>query len=374
MKSNKLGVYLHIPFCIKKCNYCDFCSFPNKLDEIELYAKELARRIKAFSQSHDRRVVDTVYFGGGTPTLMTYRSFSLIMETLRESFCIDENAEISVECNPATIDKRGLLQLRNLGINRLSIGLQSTDDEELALLGRIHTYNDFLDTYRDARVAGFDNISVDLMYGIPNQTAESFERTLERVVNLSPEHISAYGLKIEKNTEFYRNFDAYTFPDADAQAELYELCCDYLLKNGYSRYEISNFSKVGKESNHNLKYWLLDDYIGFGVAAHSCFEGERFGNSDNYKAFLRGEDICNQRQIVSERELVSEYVMLGLRLDRGINLSEFKSFSGIDFRSAYPCVDRFVKMGFMRESDDRIAFTTKGFLVSNTILSEMLDF
>ena len=365
---------MHIPFCIKKCNYCDFCSFPNKLDEIELYAKELARRIKAFSQSHDRRVVDTVYFGGGTPTLMSSHAFSWIMETLRESFCIDENAEISVECNPATIDKRGLLQLRNLGINRLSIGLQSTDDEELALLGRIHTYKDFIDTYRDAREAGFDNISVDLMYGIPNQTAESFERTLERVVNLSPEHISAYGLKIEKNTEFYCNFDAYTFPDADAQAELYELCCDYLLTNGYSRYEISNFSKVGKESNHNLKYWLLDDYIGFGVAAHSCFEGERFGNSDDYKAFLRGEDICNQRQIVSERELVSEYVMLGLRLDRGINLSEFKSFSGIDFRSAYPCVDRFVKMGFMRESDDRIAFTTKGFLVSNTILSEMLDF
>lgn len=374
MKSNKLGVYLHIPFCIKKCNYCDFCSFPNKLDEIALYAKELARRIKAFSQSHDRRVVDTVYFGGGTPTLMSSHAFSWIMETLRESFCIDENAEISVECNPATIDKRGLLQLRNLGINRLSIGLQSTDDEELALLGRIHTYKDFIDTYRDAREAGFDNISVDLMYGIPNQTAESFEKTLERVVNLSPEHISAYGLKIEKNTEFYRNFDAYTFPDADAQAEFYELCCDYLLKNGYSRYEISNFSKVGKESNHNLKYWLLDDYIGFGVAAHSCFEGERFGNSDDYKAFLRGEDICNQRQIVSEREFVSEYVMLGLRLGCGIELSKFKLLSGIDFRSAYPCVDRFVKMGFMRESDDRIAFTTKGFLVSNTILSEMLDF
>ena len=374
MKSNKLGVYLHIPFCIKKCNYCDFCSFPNRLDEIDAYACELARRIKIFSAEHGKREVDTVYFGGGTPTLMSAKSFLLVMSALREAFDISADAEISVECNPATIDAQGLADLRAVGVNRLSIGLQSANDAELALLGRIHTYEDFLKTYNDARGAGFDNISVDLMYGIPNQTQESFRKTLDTVVSIAPEHISAYGLKIEKNTEFYRNFGTYKFPDSDAQAEFYELCCDYLAKNGYERYEISNFSKAGKESKHNLKYWLLDDYIGFGVAAHSCFEGQRIGNSNDYKAFLQGEDICDQRQTVSKGDYVIEYVMLGLRLERGIDLQEFKETFGIDFKIAYPATDKFIKGGFMRERDGRIAFTTGGFLVSNTILSEILDF
>ena len=374
MKSNKLGVYLHIPFCIKKCNYCDFCSFPNRLDEIDAYACALARRIRIFSAEHGKREADTVYFGGGTPTLMSAKSFSLVMSALREAFDISADAEISVECNPATIDAQGLADLRAVGVSRLSIGVQSANDAELALLGRIHTYEDFLKTYNDARGAGFDNISVDLMYGIPNQTQESFRKTLDTVVSIAPEHISAYGLKIEKNTEFYRNFDAYDFPDSDAQAEFYELCCDYLAKNGYERYEISNFSKAGKESKHNLKYWLLDDYIGFGVAAHSCFLGERFGNSRDIEAFLRGEDICCEREKISDKAFLDEYVMLSLRLAQGIDTSEFFKLANKEFKKAFPMVNAYIKGGFMTESDKRIAFTTKGFLVSNVILSEMLSF
>ena len=183
-----------------------------------------------------------------------------------------------------------------------------------------------------------------------------------------------YGLKIEENTDFYKHFDSYRFSSADEQAELYEFCCEYLLKNGYERYEISNFAKQGYESRHNLKYWNLDDYVGFGVAAHSCFEGERFGNSNDYNAFLRHEDICDQRVVLSKSDCMTEYVMLGLRLERGISLLDFKKVFGIDFKVAYPCVDEFVKMNFMRESDESIAFTTKGFLVSNSILSQMLDF
>ncbi len=328
----------------------------------------------AFSSENGIRVVDTVYFGGGTPTLMRTKDFSLIITALREAFDVSETAEITVECNPATADAQSLAELRALGINRLSVGLQSADDGELSLLGRIHTYDDFLKTYSDARSVGFDNISVDLMYGIPNQTARSFEKTLKNVVALEPEHVSAYGLKIEKNTEFYRNFAKYDFPDSDLQAELYEICCEYLLKNRYERYEISNFSKQGRESKHNLKYWLLDDYIGFGVAAHSCFEGERFGNSNDYKAFLQGKDICDQRQTVSKSDYMTEYVMLGLRLDTGIDLFDFEKLFNIGFKETYPCVDKYVKMGFMKENNGRIAFTTKGFLVSNAILSEMLDF
>ena len=373
MKSDKLGIYIHIPFCLKKCNYCDFCSFPNKLDEISSYADELCRRIGDFSKKYGIRFADTVYFGGGTPTLMSAACFSSVMSALREAFDISCDAEITVECNPATIEKKGLAELSALGINRLSIGLQSADDDELRLLGRLHNWNDFLNNYDAARSVGFDNISVDLMYGIPNQTVESFQRTLEKIVEIQPEHISSYGLKIEKNTEFYKNFNLYNFPSGDEQAEFYELCCEYLLRNAYRRYEISNFAKRGYESKHNLKYWLLD-YIGFGVAAHSCFEGERFGNSNDYHDFMTHKDICDERKTISRKEHIAEYVMLRLRLESGIVLSEFEEEAGVDFKVAYPCVENFVKMGFMQDMGDRISFTTKGFLVSNTILSQMLDF
>ena len=375
VKEKALGVYLHIPFCIRKCNYCDFCSFPDTDGKLmSAYVDELIRRIKEFSLRYGKRKVDTVYFGGGTPTLMPTELFEKIILALNENFYISSNAEITVECNPASIDAKGLFALRALGINRLSIGLQSADNSELKLLGRLHSFEEFRNTFYDARKVGFDNISVDLMYGIPNQTMESFSKTLAQLVELSPEHISAYGLKIEEGTAFFKNVNNLSLPDEDTYAELYTLCCEYLAKNGYSRYEISNFSKIGRESRHNLKYWQLEDYIGFGVAAHSCFEGERFGNSRDVKAFLDGVDICCERQKISEHDFVSEYVMLGLRLERGIALDEFKTLFNQDFTKMYPMTDSYIKSGFMTESGGRITFTTKGFLVSNTILAQMIDF
>ncbi len=374
-KNRSLGIYIHIPFCIRKCNYCDFCSFPDADGQLmSAYVKELIRRINDFSKKNGKRCVDTVYFGGGTPTLLSIKHFEDILFALKNSFDIASDAEITVECNPASIDADGLVRLRALGVNRLSIGLQSADDNELCLLGRLHSFKDFCDTFYAARNAGFDNISIDLMYGIPNQTKESFKATLERVINLAPEHISAYGLKIEEGTEFYRNFDRLTLPDEDTEAELYILCCDILSKSGYLRYEISNFSKIGGESQHNLKYWRVDDYVGFGVAAHSRFEGERFGNSRNIKAFIAGEDIVCERQRISDEVFLTEYVMLGLRLADGIDKNEFFALTGQEFTQYYPTVENYVKGGFMVESEKKIAFTTKGFLVSNTILSQMLNF
>lgn len=374
MKSNNLGVYIHVPFCIKKCNYCDFCSFPSRIDDVHSYTAELERRIRDFCAKKGRMTVDTVYFGGGTPTLLPTECFETLIGALIDSFDIVDGAEITTECNPVSIDKKGLFELRSLGINRLSIGLQSANDSELSLLGRIHDYNGFLKTFLEAREAGFDNISVDLMYGIPNQTKESLEKTLQTVISLSPEHISAYGLKIEGDTEFFRNFEKYSFPDADAQADFYELCCECLLKNGYERYEISNFSKPQRESKHNLKYWTMEDYVGFGISAHSLLGGVRYENSNDYNSFLRGEDICDAKRVILKDERQAEYVMLGLRLERGISLSDFKELCGVDFKDEYPCVDAFIKMGFMLERSGRIAFSTKGFLVSNEILSQMLDF
>ena len=375
MKNNCMGIYLHIPFCIKKCNYCDFCSFPDSSGElIKAYAEELAKRIRAFARKNGKRTADTVYFGGGTPTLMPIECFETIFSALNESFYISDNAEITVECNPASIDFKGLCGLRALGVNRLSIGLQSADDNELSILGRAHSFEGFCKTFADARKAGFDNISADVMYGLPSQNIEIFEKTLDALIELSPEHISAYGLKIEEGTAFFARREALDLPDDDAQAELYALCCDKLAENGYNRYEISNFSRAGKESRHNLKYWELCDYIGFGVSAYSCFEGERFGNSRDIKAFLCGEDICEERIRISSSERMAERVMLGLRLECGIDTLEFKNEWNADFCCVYPKVNEYIENRFMKREGSRISFTTKGFLVSNVILSEMLSF
>ena len=338
------------------------------------YIDELCRRIKLFSAKATDRTVDTVYFGGGTPTLLPTDCFEKLMSTLHNCFDIATEAEITVECNPASIGKEGLKSLRELGINRISIGLQSANDNELKALGRLHNYNDFVSVYNDAREAGFDNISVDLMYGIPEQTAESFENTLRKVCALSPEHISTYGLKIEEGTAFSSMREKLTLPDEDEEFNMYVLCDSILSENQYQRYEISNFSRHGKESRHNLKYWRLDDYIGFGVAAHSCFDGERFGNSRNLTAFLNGEDITEERATVSVEERISEYIMLGLRLNCGISLQDYRNLTGRDLKEDFPMIDRYIKDGFMEEHDQSISFTTKGFFVSNAILSDMLSF
>lgn len=371
MKS--LGVYLHLPFCIRKCNYCDFCSFPDRSGEImERYTAEMIRRIRRFSSEHRDYSVDTVYFGGGTPTLLPSECFGLLMSALRESFRIADGAEITVECNPATIDKSGLLYLRELGVNRLSIGLQSANQNELKVLGRLHSFEDFRRCYLEAREAGFDNISLDLMYGIPEQTLSSFEATLERAIELAPEHISAYGLKIEEGTVFGRIKDSLSLPDEDEEFSMYLLCRSLLERNGYHRYEISNFAKEGRESKHNLRYWRLEDYIGFGVAAHSLIEGERFGNSRDIEAFLRGEDIVEERARISDEERVREYVMLGLRLQKGISPDEYRALSGRELYSDLKGIDRFVEGGLLENKDGRICFTDRGFFVSNAVLSALL--
>lgn len=338
------------------------------------YAEELARRIRVFAKEKGKHVADTVYFGGGTPTLMPTECFEKIFSALRDSFDITDGAEITVECNPASIDRKGLDDLKKTGVNRLSIGLQSSNSEELSILGRAHSFEEFCKTFSDARSVGFDNISVDVMYGLPSQNKEIFTKTLDDIISLSPEHISAYGLKIEEGTAFFAMQSSLDLPDDDAQAELYMLCCDRLMKNGYGRYEISNFSKAGRESRHNLKYWQLCDYVGFGVSAYSCFGGERYGNSRDIKAFLAGHDICEERSIISSDERMAEYVMLGLRLERGIDLLQFSRLCKSDFFDVYPMTREYIKNGFMQRIGNNVAFTTKGFLVSNVILSDMLSF
>ena len=367
-----LGVYIHIPFCIRKCNYCDFCSFVNKQRDFWAYTDEICKRIKDFASQSGKKQVDTVYFGGGTPTLLPLVCFEQIMTVLHDSFVIDRSAEVTVECNPATADENTFSTLRKMGVNRLSIGLQSANESELSSLGRLHSFEDFCISFECARRAGFDNISVDLMYGIPDQTLESFENTLRKVISLAPEHISAYGLKIEEGTVFGARRDELSLPDEDTEFAMYKLCRELLEENRYFRYEISNFAKPGRESRHNLRYWKLRDYIGFGVAAHSCIDGMRFGNSRDINAFLRGENIVTESELINEDEKISEYVILGLRLAEGISEEEYFKLSGRNIYEDMPSLKKFAKNGFLYIRDGRICFSDEGFFVSNAVLRELL--
>ena len=373
--TNTLGLYVHIPFCLSKCLYCDFCSFPRmETETVTAYANELCRRMAGATTDAAKRTVDTVYFGGGTPTLLPLACFSQLLNTIRTHFSLADDCEITVECNPATADLAYLSALRSLGVNRLSIGLQSIHDNELRALGRAHTFADFEAVFADARRAGFDNISADLMYGIPHQTEDSFRKSIEALCALSPEHISAYGLKIEEGTPFFQKKSTLLLPDEDTEYRMYLLLSHVLGENGYAKYEISNFAKSGRHSRHNLRYWHGEEYLGFGVAAHSYFGGVRFGNSRDMNAFLRGEDIVEERVCLSPHEREEEAVMLALRLSEGISQSKFFAMTGEEFTIRYPTVRRMIEAGFMKEENGRISFTDRGFFVSNAILAEMLDF
>lgn len=374
MKSS-LGIYVHIPFCVQKCRYCDFCSFANaKSDEMEKYAEELCRRIERERSRLSEFCVDTIYFGGGTPTLLPMGAFARILETLRNTCEISNGCEITCECNPATADKARFRALRALGVNRLSIGLQSVHDDELRRLGRIHTYRDFLATFSDARATGFDNISVDLMYALPDQTLSCFEESLSRVAELSPEHISVYGLKIEEGTPFWEQRDTLSLPDEETELSMYLACTEILSRHGYQKYEISNFAKKGYESRHNLRYWHGEEYLGFGVAAYSYFARERFGNSRDLNAFLAGENIVEERCYLDERDLRNEYLMLRLRLSEGVDERELVARFGVSLRELAPSLDSWISHGLLKREGNRISFTDRGFFVSNAILSELLDF
>ena len=369
-----LGVYIHIPFCLKKCYYCDFCSFPDSDGErVERYTKELCRRIERSEELRGAKI-DTLYFGGGTPTLLPIEQFSVIIDSVGKSAALDENAEVTAECNPATADLEYLRGLRAIGVNRLSMGLQSVHENELKALGRAHSFEDFKTTYGWAREVGFANISADLMYGIPEQTIDSFEKSIYTLAGLAPEHISSYGLKVERGTAFHKMGDKLLLPHEDEECKMYLSMCRILPSLGYEKYEISNFAKKGYESRHNLKYWNCQEYIGFGVAAHSCVGGERFGNSRDMDGFLRGENIECERYTLGERDRLNEYIMLSMRLREGLEISELEKRLSSSLSDILPNADQLVKMGYLQMCDGRVAFTDRGALVSNSILSDMLSF
>ncbi|MCI5514136.1 MAG: radical SAM family heme chaperone HemW [Clostridia bacterium] len=402
--SERLGIYIHIPFCKKKCGYCDFCSFPvdsinlRENNAIESYIAKLFGQIKALSEICKNKVVDTIYFGGGTPTILKNDMLERVLDTVLGAYNVVSEAEITVECNPGTVDSGYLLRLRKSGFNRLSIGAQSLNDNELKRLGRIHTSEEFIATFGYARKAGFENISADLMFGIPGQTDESFAYSIEKMCSLSPEHISAYGLIIEDGTPFAdqaKDPIKFGLPTEDTSARMYGNLVGLLAKNGYAQYEISNFSKPGYESKHNLRYWHGGEYLGVGLSAHSYLFNRRFGATRDLNKYLscNFENFCrdgidgylkspifdpNDIEYIDDHDKAAECIMLGMRLDEGICFENFRKKYGIDFFDFIDCdkktLDDYISRGYLEIKDGRIRFTTEGFYVSNYILADMLTF
>ena len=373
MEIKPIGVYIHVPFCKRKCNYCDFCSEAAGEYKIRRYVDALCNEIREFSEK--RKIdVDTVFFGGGTPSVLDAESFEAIMSTVRECFNIVDGAEITVEVNPGTVTEEKACAFAKCGVNRISIGVQSIHENELRALGRIHNYADFLNTVGIFRRMGIDNLSADLMYGIPEQTVASFTETLRAIVDLSLSHVSCYGLIVEEGTPFYLNRDKLPLPTEDEECEMYRLAHKMLVDAGFRHYEISNYAKDGSLSRHNLKYWRTEEYVGFGLSAHSFYGGKRFYNTSDFDEYFT-LDSAKYRMEESDTCGIDpfEYVMLALRTDDGFLLSEYERLFGHNFLTDREDKLRaFSSGGFLTIDSGRLRLTHEGFYVSNSILADLL--
>lgn len=378
----ELELYIHIPFCVKKCAYCDFLSEPGDEKAIEIYVEALLREIRAYRMLSAGYVVTTVFLGGGTPSILSGNQTERIMEALRNVFEMASDAEISMEANPGTVTREKLEKYKRAGINRISFGLQSTNNEELKLLGRIHTYEAFLESYQLARECGFVNINVDLISAIPKQTLESWETSLKQIIELNPEHISAYSLIIEEGTLFAKLYGEGTdgekeLPDEEAEREMYHSTELILKAAGYHRYEISNYAKPGKECRHNLGYWERKNYLGIGLGSSSLIDNMRYKNTENMHHYLQHADtltlLQEEKQVLSKTEQMEEFVFLGLRKMEGISKGKFEKIFGAAIEVYYgKNIQRLKKDKFLIEEGDYLRLTQRGIDISNYVFAEFL--
>lgn len=379
MKNLKpLGIYVHIPFCIRKCKYCDFLSFAADVNTQKQYVEKLCVEIEHFFAQYKEYEVKTVFFGGGTPSILEAELIRKIMETLKKAVPFMEETEITLEANPGTLSKKKLEEYKRCGINRLSIGLQSTEEKELNYLGRIHSYEDFLKSYELARQAGFKNINVDLMSAVPYQTLESWEKTLDCILALKPEHISAYSLIVEEGTPFYEDEHLEELlADEDTERKMYVRTEEKLLEYGYHRYEVSNYAKEGRECAHNILYWKRGDYIGFGLGAASCIQNMRFKNTDSMKEYMETPWKEPEERLEVEHlsllEQMEETMILGLRMTDGVSMEEFKSLYGKTMEREFKdVIEKHKADGLLMEEEGCLRFTRKGFDLSNMVLCDFL--
>jgi putative oxygen-independent coproporphyrinogen III oxidase len=396
MKKN-LSLYIHIPFCVHKCVYCDFLSFDDRnITDYMQYITAICNEISLYKTFADRYTVKTVYIGGGTPSILDEVMIECIMNSVKSTFQLDRFPEITIEANPGTIKYSNLLKYLEYGINRISIGMQSADNELLKKLGRIHTFEQFEESFEDVRRAGFKNINVDIMSGIPGQTVHSLVDTLTRVTELRPEHISVYSLQVEEGTPLASDSELIKqIPDEETDRQMYAMTKRVLSASGYNRYEISNYSLPGYESRHNSVYWTGGEYIGFGLGAASYFKGERFSNitdmdtyiricedirdeiaarTDGYKLYESASSVLRQStETIYVDSRMEEFMFLGLRMTQGVSRREFRLRFNKDMFEVYgPVINKYMNEGFMDSDSDRVRLTDKGIDVSNIILADFI--
>ena len=373
-----LGLYLHIPFCRSKCIYCDFYSLPSAEDRMDRYAAALCRHLKETAPQAAPYTVDTVYFGGGTPSYLGVKRLKKLLKAVEKDYSLSREAEVTMEANPDSLrDWRDVRALRRAGVNRISLGVQSTDDAELKTIGRVHTFAQVREAVDAVRRGGGKNLSLDLIYGLPDQTMERWQATLAQAADLGPEHLSCYGLKVEEGTPLWRMRESLVLPDDDLQADMYLWAVDFLARRGYEQYEISNFARPGFASRHNLKYWTLQEYAGFGPGAHSDFGGVRYAFVRDLAAYCAGVEsggsILSESERISDRERHREYLMLGLRTAAGISRRAFESRCRTSFDPIEGVLEKLAAPGYARKEGDRWRLTPVGFLVSNQIIGQALE-
>ena len=379
-RANKtpLGIYVHVPFCRSKCQYCDFYSLSTKEDKLfDGYLDAVCDHIKEAGELAPGYRVDTVYFGGGTPTFFGADGMAIILTAIRRNFDVAVDAEITFECNPDSVSDRLLHRLRAEGFNRVSLGVQSDDDEMLKKLGRPHTYAQAVAAYHKIRKAGFKNVSIDLMYGLPGQDLLDWQETLDNILRLLPEHISCYALKVEEGTPFWEYRDMLNLPDDDTQAEMYLTAVEALRSRGFRQYEISNFARKGQISKHNMKYWTGGEYLGFGPAASSDFAGKRFTLKRDLQAYIAGirdgGDIMEEMEEIPTRERAGEYLMLRLRTSQGISEQEYERLFMLPFAPLEEVLEKHRRLFHATQTEDgRWVLTPKGYLVSNDVITDLL--
>ncbi len=377
-KKTPLGIYIHVPFCRSKCQYCDFYSLTEKSDRLmDGYLDAVCDHIRETGPQTPGYLVDTVYFGGGTPSFFGADGMAAILTAVRRNFDVAPDAEITFEANPDSVSPRLLRKLRSEGFNRVSLGVQCDDDEILQKIGRPHTYEQAINAVQRIRKAGFKNLSLDLIYGLPGQNLESWQATLQNVLELKPEHISCYGLKVEEGTPLWACREYANLPDDDAQADMYLATTEILRSKGYRQYEISNFCKRGKESRHNLKYWSGGEYLGFGPDASSDFAGKRFKIIRDLQGYIEGihsgGQVLEEIQDVAPRERAGEYLMMRLRTTYGISAGEYEKKFLLPFGAIEDALEQCRQRGHaLRGEGDRWRLTPEGFLLSNSILSDLL--
>lgn len=375
----ELGLYVHIPFCVKKCGYCDFLSWCGTSEEKETYVQALLKEIESYREFARGYRVSTVFVGGGTPSVLEAGQMEGVLGNIQEVFELEKKPEITLEMNPGTVTEEKLQCYKENGVNRLSIGLQSVKNEKLEVLGRIHSYEEFLESYELARKAGFTNISVDLISSIPGQKLEEWKEELAALSALSPEHISVYQLIIEAETPFYEKYAEHEelLPDEEESREIYLWTGSFLKEQGYEQYEISNYAKPGKESRHNLKYWERGDYLGLGLGAASMVRNIRMSNTKDMKTYL---ERCGQPktmredvQFLEEARQMEEFMFLGLRKARGVSRKEFRRIFGQEMDMVYEkALHKCLENGMLKEHKDRVYLSEEGVLLSNAVLSEFL--